>query len=91
MVFVDKELKSKYNKAYYAKHKVYVYEHLKQLRHCDVCNRDYCLYMMSKHRKTDKHINNSKINNNDKHIKSIDINNNINNNVEKSKNTNSGI
>ena len=60
VIVVDKELKSKYNKAYYAEHKEYVYEHLKELRHCDVCNRDYCLYMMSKRRKTLKHINNEK-------------------------------
>ena len=74
---INKELKSKYNKTYYEKHKDYVYEHLKTLQYCECCNQSYHLYQISKHKKTLKHITNN--NNDDKHIKNITIINNINN------------
>ena len=77
---IDKELKSKYNKIYYQKHRDYVIEHLKELRYCECCNQSYHLYQISKHKKTLKHIINN--NNYNNHIKNCCTNNMINNNAE---------
>ena len=47
-----------YNKTYYAQNKQKIIAHLGEQRLCEVCNRNYALYKLSRHRKSIKHIKN---------------------------------
>jgi len=50
--------KSISNKKYYEKNYEKIFEHLKQKRLCEVCNRECGLYNLSNHRKSKIHIKN---------------------------------
>ena len=52
--------KADHSKKYYDKNRIKIIEHLKTKILCEVCNQLYPLYALSRHRKTLKHINNSK-------------------------------
>ena len=43
------------NKRYYEQNKVKIIAHLTEKRMCEVCMREYPLYELSRHRKTNKH------------------------------------
>ena len=47
-----------YNKTYYKQNKQKIIAHLGEQRLCEVCNRNYALYNLSRHRKSIKHIKN---------------------------------
>lgn len=47
-----------YRKRYYDKNREKIIQHLYENRLCEVCQKEYPLYQLSKHRKTMKHINN---------------------------------
>ena len=48
--------KSISNKNYYEKNYEKILEHLKQKRLCEVCNREYSLFNLSRHRHTKIHL-----------------------------------
>ena len=52
----EKILKN-YNKKYYDNNKEKIIKHLYEYRTCNICNRDYRLYQLSRHYKTNRHIN----------------------------------
>ena len=49
-----------YCKKYYDSNKEKIIKHLGEKRLCEVCQREYNLYNLSRHRKSTKHINNLK-------------------------------
>ena len=49
---------SVYCKKYYDKNREKIIQHLYEKRMCEVCQREYPLYHLSKHRTSMKHINN---------------------------------
>ena len=44
------------NKRYYEQNKLKIIAHLQEKRMCEVCMREYPLFELSRHRKTNKHI-----------------------------------
>ena len=54
-------MSTEYNKKYYAEHKEEIIAHLGEKRFCEACNRYYHLYNLSRHNKSTKHLNNSKM------------------------------
>ena len=48
----NKELRAYYNKKYYEANYEKIYNHLKEERFCQCCNRYYQLYLISKHNQT---------------------------------------
>ena len=57
----NKELRAYYNKKYYEANYEKIYNHLKEERFCQCCNRYYQLYLISKHNQTKKHLKNRDI------------------------------
>ena len=53
--------KSVSNKKYYEKNKENIMEHLKEMIVCEVCNREYHLYLLSRHNHAKLHLKNLKI------------------------------
>ena len=53
--------KSISNKKYYEKNKEKIMEHLKEMRLCEVCNREYRLHLLSRHNHTKLHLKNLEI------------------------------
>ena len=51
--------KAVYNKTYYTKHKEAIIKHLEQKVLCVVCDHEYSLSHLSRHRKSNKHKLNS--------------------------------
>ena len=47
-----------YCKKYYDSNKEKIIKHLGEKRLCEVCQREYNLYNLSRHRKSMRHINN---------------------------------
>ena len=50
-----------FSRIYYEKNKEHIFAHLKEMRLCEECNREYHLYHLSRHRKSKKHIRNSEL------------------------------
>ena len=57
--------KSVINKKYYEKNKEKIMEHLREMRLCEVCNREYHLYLFCRHNKSKKHLINLEKSKND--------------------------
>ena len=47
-----------FSRIYYEKNKEHIFAHLKEMRLCEECNREYHLYHLSRHRKSKKLIKN---------------------------------
>ena len=50
-----------FSRIYYEKNKEHIFAHLKEMRLCEECNREYHLYRLSRHIKSKKHIKNSEL------------------------------
>ena len=55
------EKRKEYNDRYYLKHKDNIYENLYKMVRCDCCDKEYKNHYMSKHRKSNKHVNNMRV------------------------------
>ena len=53
---MNSEIKKAYNKKYYDNNKEKIINHLKQKKQCELCNREFCIASISKHRKSRMHL-----------------------------------